>query len=552
MTSKLPAPLAGLVLGALAFTLAGCGSKGGGTGPKGDNTTTGAPSGTTVPGQTTGAPTTTHATGPIDCPADQVRAHCTSCWYDSGTGATSCRACSAPYSLDSTGTGLCTVSCESYVPIVSDKPSMPTNPLLHNGIQWPDTCFDDSDAHFFTIGDWGGLCTYNTPNLCQPGVAGYQHVDAGTGVMHTSLPGQPFPMNNRAEPTQAILYPVDFQAQQLVATQMMQKAQELIQANTPARFVINVGDNFYPGGIDIHCGAAAGEASFTQSQFQQIFEQQYNISILGNIEWWGVLGNHDYGGVCFFKGWDQQIFYTWKPNGRWVMPAQYWMRRVQFKTFSMDFFFLDSNILDSKDPSVDPNHNICNQVHNQPPYQYCAPTDYPPAPGEADNSCGTSAPDLSGPDGCLAWFQHNWQAQYTWFLNAVQESKADYQVVVTHYPAKFNPGLAPTSFLDWATVASEYGIDFIITGHEHAQKVYYKTEPLGDTAWVITGGGGGITSEEQPNTDGHDDSYGFMDIEINVHNFKITAISHGGVVRNVTVALPVEPLQDRAANIEIV
>merc|ERR1711920_1088206 len=112
----------------------------------------------------------------------------------------------------------------------------------------------------------------------------------------------------------------------------------------------------------------------------------------------------------------------------------------------------------------------------------------------------------------------------------------------------------------WPSFAAQYGIDIVIAGHVHLQEVNYKTGQttsigrvtgvdMGDVAWVVSGGGGGITSEglkeAAPTDDGNDDGYGFMDMEISLETIKITAISHGGkegayIVRNQTTIYPIE------------
>ncbi|CAE7381063.1 PAP4 [Symbiodinium necroappetens] len=242
----------------------------------------------------------------------------------------------------------------------------PDNAMKYNGISWPTVCFDDAEAHFFTIGD--ALLKFSR-------VKSSENRDLS-----------------------------DYNAQTLVASQMKVKAQELQQKGTPPRFVLNVGDNFYPGGINAHCDsvntpsdsflswqqeaqlAVTGESMsilFRRPhallfrvlcpRFRQVFENMYKVEDLGNMEWWSarVLGNHDYGGVCYIKGWDQQIFYTFKDGGRWIMPAQYWHRRVQFKTFDADIWFLDTNVLDTQNPADNPDHNLCANRGNSDKFQYC-------------------------------------------------------------------------------------------------------------------------------------------------------------------------------------
>jgi len=155
-------------------------------------------------------------------------------------------------------------------------------------------------------------------------------------------------MNNRNAPYANDL---DIIAQDLVAQRMIAKAGDLRKIGKAPKFVINVGDNFYPGGIEQHCGVAnAGQQASKSKQFAQVFEAMYPVKELGNIEWMSVLGNHDYGGVCYIKAWDQQILYTWSESGRWVMPGQYYSRKVYFKTTTVDFWFLDNNVLDTKAP----------------------------------------------------------------------------------------------------------------------------------------------------------------------------------------------------------
>jgi len=51
------------------------------------------------------------------------------------------------------------------------------------------------------------------------------------------------------------------------------------------------------------------------------------------------------------------------------------------------------------------------------------------------------------------------------------------------------------------------------------------------TCWIISGGGGGITSEHSPLADGQDDQYGFLDMTLTKEYLQFDMISHGGVTR---------------------
>lgn len=359
---------------------------------------------------------------------------------------------------------------------------MPTLATDLNGKAWPEACFNGTEEHhFFIIGDWGGIAQ-------------------STG------PPKPFFDGGRN-----YVDPIDGEAQVLVAARM----KEIAETSKP-KFVINAGDNFYPGGIDGHCDAGSGTAAFKSYQFAQVFEAVYTGKDLETAEWWGVLGNHDYGGYCYMKAWDQNIFYTWhSADSRWLTPALWWSRRAQFRDFSVDFFFLDTNIDDVFNPHDDPGHNICAYDHT---------TSKTPCIGGGPVCNGTSMKDAFT---CQSWFQDAWGQQQKWLEAKLKASDADWQIVVGHYPADAAPALDTLK-----TFAPQYGIDLIIGGHRHQQEVHYKNpgDPhYTDTAWIVSGGGGGIRSEGLPTKNGLDDQYGFFDVTISRDHIYIEGYSHGGV-----------------------
>jgi len=311
-----------------------------------------------------------------------------------------------------------------------------------------------------------------------------------------------------------------------VSERMLARQKVLKEEGSPARFIVNVGDNFYPGGIDFHCGLE--DESATSSQFQQIWKDMYTED-LSELEWWSVLGNHDYGGVCYIKGWDQQIFFTWNDD-KWVMPGQYWRRTVQYANFKADFFFIDGNIYDTT-VSTDEGHNLCS--HGSNPGVHCEANIYP---GPGANCAATGGPQ-SQPE-CQGWFKTLWAKNFQWLKAGLTASDAEWQFVVNHYPAIYNLGSGP-NFVEWAKFLEPMGVDLYISGHTHEQTVHYGAEQgqpdFGKSAWVITGGGGGITTMGAASTDGDDDQYGFMEVTLSLDQLNITAYSHGGINRRTVI-----------------
>jgi hypothetical protein len=387
-------------------------------------------------------------------------------------------------------------------------PGKPPNAWYHNGIALQDTCFSgDGPFHAFIIGDWGGLY-------------GASGIEAAKHLSH------------RFERNQGFVWQVDQHPQLLVRDQMRNRA-----AWAKPDYILNVGDNFYWAGLEDWCGAGdisalysnGGTGTSKVNQFQDFYENVYVGQGLDGVQWLGILGNHDYGGWLFNHAWDQMIGYTWTngPQGRWMTPALYWRSTVRYPTFSVDYYFLDTNVWDALDPHNPSPHNICGVQH----------------------ASGASCPGgLSNVWTCPAWFQNLWNQQKDWLGEVVPLSTADWRIVVTHFPPYFG-------MPDWKWMAPTYKIDLIVTGHRHSQYVHNiydegtliwpdwganapaagYTDFLNPVSWVVSGGGGGVTSEHAPDPSGNDDQYGFVDLTLTKENLTVEAITHSGALRKTIV-----------------
>ncbi|CAE7249231.1 Tartrate-resistant acid phosphatase type 5 [Symbiodinium microadriaticum] len=417
----------------------------------------------------------------------------------------------------------------------------PITPFQYNGIEWPALKVGKSGpAHFFAIGDWGGMDgALHPPNECMP----HGHTPGCRPRIIAYRGGQTpgphvFPRTrwNKAHsellcshdqfvacfdggehkgehcvPGCGFVPGVDTQPQILVANAFRARA-GLVNPD----FILNVGDNFYWGGIEENCGASMhGITSTTRHQFDSIFEGVYQGGGLSNKPWISVLGNHDWGGRQFNNGWDQQIAYTWASN-RWIMPAPYYSMRIEYSGFSIDVFAIDSNAMDAKSPEEDPEHNMCGRKHNPP---------------------GATCASIGGPanvDSCHQWFMEFWGKNKAWALQKVPQSNADWQIGLTHFPCGHESGF-------YAQLHG-MGMDLLVTGHRHDQELHDHSGPGGMTC-IVTGGGGGITSEATPNPMDRthwygEGQYGFYDFTVDKSKIYIESINYDGKVLKTATVYP--------------
>jgi len=385
-------------------------------------------------------------------------------------------------------------------------PPKPKTAVEHNGVALPDVCYTGKGPfHVFIIGDWGGM------------------VDAAgelTAVSH---------LNHRWNQSFQFIYPSDKLAQFRVRDQMVAQ----VPLSNPD-YILNVGDNFYWGGIEDYCaaddisdlysnGGTTKDKKQHVDQFKVVFEDVYSDPAIIKLPWLGTLGNHDWGGWRFDMAWDQAIGYTWADKkGRWITPSLYYSVTVRYPDFSVDYYFMDTNVWDALPYWQKPPHNVCGP-HN-PKKASCKKTGGPPSV-----------------KGCKKWFEDLWEEQKDWLDKIVPKSTADWRMVVTHFPPYWG-------IHDWKIMAKKHEIDVVITGHRHSQKIHMFGDPvekvwpedvhnhimtdfLDPVAWIVSGGGGGITSEHVPDNGGEDDQYGFVDMTLSKEKLTFEAISHGGVLR---------------------
>lgn len=279
------------------------------------------------------------------------------------------------------------------------------------------------------------------------------------------------------------------------------------------QYVLNVGDNFYVEGLESNCYSPPGdEIGATSASFSSVWQFIYGPT--ASKPWLSVLGNHDYGGWLYSKGWPQQIGYSFV-NHNWIMPARYYSKRVKHPTFNIDYFMIDSNVYDAKMPNDDPDHNMCSWHHN----------------GDGASCAANDGPTSTG--GCRGWFWGSWRYQQKWLEQKLAASDARWKILVTHFPCGFDA--------DWYKVLkAKYGLDLIVTGHRHQQELWrpnttskYVRSFLGVTGWddtspacFVTGGGGGISSQNFAEADYGNDlaKYGFFHLTIRKDSLGIELI----------------------------
>jgi tartrate-resistant acid phosphatase type 5 len=208
-----------------------------------------------------------------------------------------------------------------------------------------------------------------------------------------------------------------------VATAMAAAAAEV-----GSRFVISVGDNFYPGGVQ----------SVTDPSWKESFEDVYTAASL-QTPWFVALGNHDYRGKP-----KAQIAYSAK-SARWNMPHRYFRVQNAVLPADVDVFVLDTTPL-AQDL------------------------------GEAVMRLSWGHISLPDPGRQLAWLD----AQ-------LAQSRATWKVVVGHHPIRSGGKHGGSAELAQRLepILARHGVQIYLCGHDHA----LQHVQAGGTHHICTGAG---------------------------------------------------------------
>ncbi|KAG9288457.1 hypothetical protein G9A89_015663 [Geosiphon pyriformis] len=112
-----------------------------------------------------------------------------------------------------------------------------------------------------------------------------------------------------------------------------------------SKFIINVGDNFYEGGVYDYQGVKSVEDEKWKTIWLEVYKGK-----LSTIPWYSVAGNHDW-----YNNITAQIDYSLNKNPRFFLPSLYYVRtsvigptrtKIAWIHIDTDLFFYDYNKLD--------------------------------------------------------------------------------------------------------------------------------------------------------------------------------------------------------------
>lgn len=238
-----------------------------------------------------------------------------------------------------------------------------------------------------------------------------------------------------------------------------------------AEFIATTGDNFYDNGI------ASVQDPYWRTSFEDIYHQPHLF-----VNWYPVLGNHDYRG-----NWQAQIDYS-NISRRWEMPAQYYSKNITLNDGETALIlFIDTNPLN---------------------------------------------PDYAHEAKYKEAYSQGSEKQLAWINKTLSNSTAKWNIVIGHHPLyssgkRYGLTTAIKNVLE--PIFHKHGVDAYIAGHEHdLQHNQIDGDPL---VHIVSGGG----SEVRPV--GHYDftrfaesTGGFVSVSVTNNALAFSFINHSGNV----------------------
>ncbi len=199
------------------------------------------------------------------------------------------------------------------------------------------------------------------------------------------------------------------------------------------KFIVSCGDNFQTNGVQ----------SVTDPLWKVNFEEVYKHPVF-NVDWYPILGNHDYKGNT-----QAEIDYS-QISRRWRMPARYYTFAKQTDdSTSVRFIFLDTPSLLSE--------------------YWSEPQEYP---------------DVVKQDSAK---------QVAWLKHVLANSPEKWKLVFGHHPlysASTKHGSSTELIAKLKPLFDQYHVDFYICGHDHD---FQHLRPQNSSVdYIVTGTGGKV------------------------------------------------------------
>jgi len=236
-------------------------------------------------------------------------------------------------------------------------------------------------------------------------------------------------------------------------------AMAAVASQSPPAFIIQTGDSFYWCGIQ----------NTSDYQIKVDFEDPYSQPSLVSLDWYGVLGNHEYGYNV-----DAVLDYA-KINKRWIMDSRYYTKRILVDSASKTYLSL---IMLDTSPCI-------------AGYRQQNPSNWDPCSSQYPTcSLDDTNDDFEGP--CK--FHENivsqsCEAEFAWFkqqLEAVPTN--DWLIVVGHHP------IDEVNVADFTSALQSRGFSAYFGGHAHVLSQYLID---GKGAYVTSGAGSLVNTADQ-------------------------------------------------------